>query len=215
MNWSWIGDNLDVLWEETSRHLWLTVWSLVLGVALAFPLALWSHRNRAVYGVLLAISNVLYSIPSIAFFMLMLSFVSVASPLLVIVPMATYTLVILLRNIVEGLRNTPPAVVDAATAMGYTPMRRLLTVELPLAAPAITAGLRVAAVSTISLVSLASLVGQGGLGQVMFRGFQIDNPVQILAGLVLAVALAIAADIVIVGVNRVVNPWLSVRTGRS
>jgi osmoprotectant transport system permease protein len=207
VRWEWLGDNVDVLWDATSRHLWLTAWSLIAGAALAFPLAIWGYRSPRAYAVLLVISNVLYSIPSVAFFMLMLGIVSVASPLLVIVPMATYTLVILLRNIVEGLRTTPPHVLDAATALGYRPTHRLLTVELPLAAPAIVAGLRVAAVSTISLVSLASLVGQGGLGQLMFRGFQIDNPIQIIAGLVLAVMLAVLADVVIVTANKIVNPW--------
>ena len=125
----------------------------------------------------------------------------------VIIGLAIYSLVILVRNLVEGLRGVPPEVTDAATAMGYRATRRLFAVELPLALPAIVAGLRVATVSTISLVSVGALIGTGGLGQLFIHGFQIDNPIEIWTGILLTVVLALVFDLLIVGGGRLLTPW--------
>jgi osmoprotectant transport system permease protein len=125
----------------------------------------------------------------------------------VILGLAIYTLVILVRNLVEGLRGVPPEVLDAATAMGYRQTRQLFAVELPLAIPAIVAGLRVATVSTISLVSVGALIGTGGLGQLFIHGFQIDNPIEVWTGIVATILLALVFDLAIVGGGRLLTPW--------
>jgi osmoprotectant transport system permease protein len=125
----------------------------------------------------------------------------------VIVALALYSLVILVANLVDGLRAVPRPVVEAATAMGYRPWERLLRVELPLAVPALVAGLRAASVSTISLVSVGAVIGTGGLGQLFIHGFQIDNPVEIWVGLVATLLLALAADLLVVAVGRSSSPW--------
>jgi osmoprotectant transport system permease protein len=124
-----------------------------------------------------------------------------------VLALALYSLVILVANLVEGLRAVPRHVVEAAVAMGYKPRSRLLRVELPLATPALVAGLRAATVSTISLVSLGALVGTGGLGQMFIHGFQVDNPVEIWAGLILTLLLALVADLLLVAAGRSMTPW--------
>ncbi len=114
---------------------------------------------------------------------------------------------ILVRNLVEGLRAVPPEVVDAATAMGFRQTRRLFAIELPIALPTIIAGLRLACVSNISLVSVGALIGTGGLGQLFIHGFQIDNPIEIWTGIVVTIALALVLDLLIVFGGRLLTPW--------
>jgi osmoprotectant transport system permease protein len=206
MNWGWLERNADVIGSYLVQHVRITAISLLLGVLLAFPIGLVGYRWRRAYPAILATTQVLYTIPSIALFVLLINVVGLGEwP--VIIGLAIYSLVVLVRNIVEGLRGVAPQVLDAATAMGYRQTRRLLTVELPLAVPAIVAGLRVAAVSTISLVSVGALIGAGGLGQLFIHGFQIDNPIEIVAGIVLTVVLAFVVDVLLVVAGRVLTPW--------
>jgi osmoprotectant transport system permease protein len=213
MNWGWLDRNADVIWEYLAQHVRITAISLLLGILMAFPIGLAGYRWRRTYPPILAATQVLYTIPSIALFVLLINVVGLGEwP--VIIGLAIYSLVVLVRNIVEGLRGVPPEVRDAATAMGYRQTRRLLTVELPLAVPAIVAGLRVAAVSTISLVSVGALIGAGGLGQLFIHGFQIDNPIEIVAGIVLTVVLAFVVDVLLVLGGRVVTPWERVAAAR-
>jgi osmoprotectant transport system permease protein len=155
----------------------------------------------------LALTQLLYTIPSIALFVLLINVLGLG-PAPVVVGLTIYSLVILVRNLVEGLRGVPPEVVDAATAMGYRRSTRLFAVELPLALPAIVAGLRVAAVSNISLVSVGALIGTGGLGQLFTHGFQVDNPVEVWTGIVVTVALALVTDLLIVVGGRALAPWI-------
>jgi osmoprotectant transport system permease protein len=209
MRWDWLQRNTDVLVEQTVQHLRVSGLSLLIGILVAFPIALAGYRWRRSYPAILAVTQVLYTVPSLALFVLLLSFIGL-NEWPVILGLAVYSLVILVRNIVEGLRAVPEDVRQAATAMGYGDTRRLLTVELPLAVPAMLAGLRVATVSTISLVSVGALIGVGGLGQLFIEGFQLDNQIEILAGIVLTVVLAFAADLLIVGAGRVLTPWARV-----
>jgi osmoprotectant transport system permease protein len=155
---------------------------------------------------------VLYAIPSIAMFILLFPILGLTNDRPVVVTMAIYTLVILVRNIVEGLRAVPPAVVDAATALGYRPVRRFVGVELPLALPSILAGLRVAAVSTISLISVAAVVGRGGLGRLFDDGFQRNITIEVWAGVVGILVLALVCDGLILVAGRVLTPWARART---
>jgi osmoprotectant transport system permease protein len=207
MRWDWLGRNSDVIARDLSEHVQITLVALLLGALIAFPIGLAGYRWRRAYPPILATTQILYTIPSLAMFVLLINFVGLGKTP-VIIGLTIYSLVILVRNIVEGLRAVPPEVRDAATAMGYRETRRLLTVELPLAVPAIVAGLRVAAVSNISLVSVGALIGTGGLGQLFIHGFQIDNQIEIWAGITLTIALAFVVDISIVGAGRALTPWV-------
>jgi len=206
LRWDWLSRNIDVVLSDLQQHVEITLAALGLGVLIAFPVGLIAYRWRRTYPPILAITQVLYTIPSLALFVLLINAVGLgAEP--VIIGLAVYSLVILVRNLVEGLRGVPPEVTDAATAMGYKETKRLFVVELPLALPAIVAGLRVATVSTISLVSVGALIGSGGLGQLFIHGFQIDNPIEIWTGIVLTVVLALVFDLLIVGGGRLLSPW--------
>ena len=206
LRWDWLSRNLDVVLSDLQQHIEITLAALALGAVIAFPIGLIAYRWRKTYPAILAITQVLYTIPSLALFVLLINAVGLgAEP--VIIGLAIYSLVILVRNLVEGLRGVPSEVIDAATAMGYRETKRLFVIELPLALPAILAGLRVATVSTISLVSVGALIGSGGLGQLFIHGFQIDNPIEIWTGIVLTVVLALVFDLLIVGGGRLLTPW--------
>ena len=210
-----MSGNWDVVRYYTLDHLRITFLALGLGIVIAFPLALASYRWRKTYPPVLAVSNALYSIPSLALLVLLGSaFGEVLSDKPLIVTLAIYTLAILTRNIVEGLRAVPDDVKDAATAVGYTPRRRLLTVELPLALPAILAGLRVATVSTVSLVSVGGVVGLGGLGFMFFHGYRRDLSSEIWAGVIVSVILAVVLDLLIVLAGWLLTPWARKRAAR-
>jgi osmoprotectant transport system permease protein len=206
IRWDWLGRNSDVVLADLQEHVQITFIALALGVLIAFPIGLIAYRWRKTYPAILAVTQVLYTIPSLALFVLLINIVGLGQQP-VIIGLTIYSLVILVRNLVEGLRGVPPEVKDAATAMGYRETRRLFAVELPLALPAILAGLRVAAVSNISLVSVGALIGTGGLGQLFIHGFQIDNPIEIWTGITLTVVLALVVDLLIVGGGRALTPW--------
>ena len=210
MRWDWLGRNFDVVLEDLREHVQITFVALILGVLIAFPVGLVAYRWRRSYAPILATTQVLYTIPSLALFVLLINAVGLGQTP-VIIGLTIYSLVILVRNLVEGLRGVPPEVRDAATAMGYGQTRRLLAVELPLAVPAIVAGLRVAAVSNISLVSVGALIGTGGLGQLFIHGFQIDNPIEIWTGIAVTILLALVVDLLIVGGGRLLTPWVRAR----
>jgi osmoprotectant transport system permease protein len=206
VNWGWLDRNFDVVLEDLQEHVEIALLALLFGVLIAFPLGLVAYRWRAAYGPLLALTQILYTVPSLALFVLLINATGLG-PEPVIIGLTIYSLVILVRNLVEGLRAVPKDVIDAATAMGYRQTRRLFAVELPIALPAIVAGLRVAAVSNISLVSVCALIGTGGLGQLFIHGFQIDNPIEIWTGIVATLLLAVVVDLLIVGGGRLLTPW--------
>jgi osmoprotectant transport system permease protein len=206
VNWGWLDRNFDVVLEDLQEHVEIALLALLFGVLIAFPLGLVAYRWRAAYGPLLALTQILYTVPSLALFVLLINATGLG-PEPVIIGLTIYSLVILVRNLVEGLRAVPKDVIDAATAMGYRQTRRLFAVELPIALPAIVAGLRVAAVSNISLVSVGALIGTGGLGQLFIHGFQIDNPIEIWTGIVATLLLAVVVDLLIVGGGRLLTPW--------
>lgn len=206
LDWSWVADHTDEIWFRTREHLVLTGWAVLLGILIALPLAVLVQRRRRLLGPVLAGTGVLYTIPSLAAFALLLPFTGL-SPATAVVPLTTYTLLILVRNVVTGLDGVAPEVREAATGMGYGPWRRLAAVELPLALPAAIAGVRIATVTTIGMVPVAALVGQGGLGALMLDGFDRDFQTPLTVGIVLTVALAVAADALLLGVQRVATPW--------
>ena len=200
------------IWPRLLEHMRLAYSAIAIGALLALPLGLACVRWKILYPPVLTGVNVLYSIPAIALFFLMLPYTGF-SDWTAIVPLALYTLVILLPNVVDGLRQVPDHVRQAATAMGFGPLRRLTFVEVPVAIPVIIAGLRVASVATINMVSIASLVGIGGLGQlILSEGFRRQHDAPIVIGIVLTVFLALVTDALLLLAQRLLTPWT--RDGR-
>jgi osmoprotectant transport system permease protein len=206
----WIVANAGTLVAATIAHVQLTAVAVTIGLALSFVLSIAVYRYRRLEGPVTGMAGVLYTIPSLALFAFLVPFTGL-SFLSAQIGLISYTLLILVRNIVAGLDSVPADIREAADAMGYNRTRRFLAVELPLAIPLIVAGLRIATVTTIGLVMVASVIGQGGLGQVMIRGFSFSNPTAIYAGAVLIVGLAILADLLLAGLGRLVTPWARAR----
>ncbi|MEV3856729.1 ABC transporter permease [Streptomyces sp. NPDC050095] len=214
IDWDWIGSHRSDLADLTVNHLQAALTAVLFGLLISLPLAVLAHRVRPLRGFLLGVSNVLFTIPSIAVFVLLLP-VSGLTRTTTVTGLTIYTLVVLLRNTVEGLDSVPHKTKEAAKAMGTRPLRTLLTVELPLALPVIMAGVRIATVMSISLVSVATYIGDGGLGQLFTDGFQRNFPTPVIAGVVLTLLLALVADAVLVGVQRLLTPWTRTRTRKA
>jgi osmoprotectant transport system permease protein len=212
--WPWVTDHLDEIWMRLGEHVTLTFLAVAYGLLISFPLALLAVRWRRLYPPVVAVTGVLYTIPSIALFVMLIPWTGL-SRTTALIPLVAYTLLILIRNIVAGLRGVPPEVKEAAQGMGYRPLRQLFSVELPLALPAIVAGIRIAMVTTIGLITVTALIGQGGLGQFMIDGFQRDFRTPLTVGIVLSIALAVAADLILVGTQRLLSPWARIKSGRS
>lgn len=204
----WVPDNLDRIWEATVEHLFLTGVSVGVGLAISLALAVIALRWRPSYGPIVAAGAVLYTIPSLALFAFLVP-VTGFSPTTAIIALMTYTVLILVRNIVTAIDGVPAEVLEAAEGMGYRPARRFLEIELPLALPVIVAGVRVATVTVIGLVTVASLLGQGGLGQLILTGFRLPGtfPTMIVVGVVGSVVLAIGFDLLLLGIERALTPW--------
>lgn len=212
IDWGWIAGHLPMIGAATVQHLVIATIAVAVGFAISLGVALWTRRDRRVYGPATAISGILYTIPSLALFALLVPFTGL-SLLTVEIPLVMYTLLILIRNIVAGLDAVPAEVSEAATGMGLTGRARLRRVDLPLAMPLIFAGLRLAAVSTIGLVTVGALIGDayGGLGVLINEGLQTFFPTKVYVGAVLSIALALAADVALVRTQRLATPWTRVR----
>jgi osmoprotectant transport system permease protein len=210
MKWSWLADNTDKLMRYGIEHVRLAALAIIIGALVSIPLGAACHRQRWLYAPVLSISAIVYATPSLALVFLLLSWFGL-SKWVVVLPLAAYTLVIVVRNVVDGLRNVDAALVDAATALGYRSQSRLWRVELPAASATVVAGLRVASLSTVSLVTIGGLIGSGGLGQLFIEGSQIDNPVEVVAGIVLTALVALVFDLIIVTTYRVFAPWSRAR----
>jgi osmoprotectant transport system permease protein len=208
--WDWVKDNWsDTLWPALRQHIELTVIAVVIGFAIAFALALLAHRRRRFETPITVTTGVLYTIPSLALFQILVGFSFLGlNRLTVEIALVSYTLLILYRNILEGLRGVPPDVREAARGMGLTPLQTLVRVDLPLAAPAIIAGLRIATVSTISIATVAAFVLPQGLGYPIFTGIKQDEfKTEIIAAGGLTVLFALGADALLVAAQRAVTRW--------
>ena len=214
VRWDWVWDHVDEIRTDLFAHIQLTVLAVAIGFAIALALALLAIRWRWTYGPIAAFCAVLYSIPSLALFGILVPITGLG-----IVPaeiaLVSYTLLILLRNIVAGFDGVPDHVREAADGMGYEPWRRLLKIDLPLALPAIIAGLRIATVTTVGLVAVAALVGADGLGDLINNGLDRDFPTPVVVGTVLSVALAVTFDLLFVLLERVATPWAGKRRERT
>lgn len=196
--------------DATVQHVWITAASVAIGLVVAFPLALLARSHPRFTGPVLGLTTVLYTVPSLAMFSLLLPFFGLSAAL-VITGLVLYSLTILVRNMVAGLASVPEEAREAARGMGYGPGRLLWEVELPLALPAVMAGLRIATVSTVALTTVGSIVGRGGLGNLIEDALPSFFKAQVLTASVLCVLLAVAADLLLLGLQRLLTPWTRVR----
>ena len=212
---TWLRDHFVEVLGLTGQHIYLAGAPLVLGLLIALPLGWLARRYRGLYPLLIIGTGLLYTIPSLALFIMMpfLIGTNILDRENVVVAMTIYTVALLVRTVADGLGSVPEVVNQAATAMGYKRVRRLLSVELPLAVPVISAGLRVAAVSNVSIVSVATLIGVPQLGSLFNDGFNRSFLTPIVVGVVACVLLALLFDAVILGATRLVTPWQ--RAGRA
>jgi osmoprotectant transport system permease protein len=207
--WGWVRDHWgDTLGPALWQHVELTAIAVVIGFAIAFPLALLAHRYRRLEQPFGAFSALVYTVPSLALFQLLVPFTGITWTT-VEIALVGYTLVILFPNIVTGLRSAPDEVIEAARGMGLTRLQVLTRVELPLALPAIVAGLRIAVVSTVAIATIAATLLPKGLGYPIFLALKEPTPfkTEIYAAGLLSVALAISADLLLVALRRAVVPW--------
>lgn len=206
---SYLHDYRSEITDATLQHLWITVASVALGLVIALPLALIARRYHRLESTVLGVTTGLYTIPSLALFPLLVPFTGLSAST-VIIGLALYSLTILVRNTLEGLRAVPAEVVESALGLGYGRSRMLLRVELPLALPVIMAGLRIATVSTVALTTVGALVAYGGLGNMLLDGVSSNFKAEIMTASILCVVLAFALDAVLVLVQRLATPWTRV-----
>jgi osmoprotectant transport system permease protein len=210
-NWEWLKNNLHLMWSLSLDTLFLAVVPVVVALILAVVLGVLGLRSARIYGFLLVVTTFLYSLPSLAAFAVLLIIIG-PDDLAVMIPLTVYALALLLRSVVDGLRNVSDEVRISADAMGYGTLRRILTVELPVAVPVIAAGLRVTTVSSVSLTSVASLIGVGQLGNILILGENANYKFEVVVGIVVIAAWAFILDALILFGNRSLTPWA--RTAR-
>lgn len=205
-SWAYVQANWDDITEALGQHVTLTLQAVAVAAVLALPLALLAHSRPRLAGPVLGLTGVLYTIPSLALFALLYPALRDRRET-VLVGLVMYALLVLVRNILVGLQGVDPAVVDAARGLGLGPARTLFTVQLPNAIPAIVTGLRLATVTTVALVTIGVVVGYGGLGQLMYRGFASQYRAEIVTATVLTLALALLADAGWWLAGRLATPW--------
>jgi osmoprotectant transport system permease protein len=206
IRWDWIGSHSDEIALRIGEHLELTVIAVVVGLVVAFALSFIGLRIPRLYPPITWVSGILYTIPSLALFSMLVPYTGL-SVLTAEIGLVSYTLLILIRNIVGGIRSVPAEVRDAARGMGYTPRQILLRIELPLALGVIFAGIRVATITTIGLVTVTALIGEGGLGYFILLGIQLFFSTPLVVGALGSVALAVIADAALVLTQRALTPW--------
>ncbi|MET1002178.1 MAG: ABC transporter permease [Acidimicrobiia bacterium] len=205
--WEWVGDHLAEIRASLVEHVILTVLTVVIGLAISIPLAVLVRRWRPAYAPVLWTTGAMYSIPSLALFGILIPITGL-SRTTALIPLVAYTLLILVRNIVTGLNAVPEEVRDAARGMGYTGAVEFVRVDVPLALPAIFAGIRIATVSTIALITVTAVIGQDSLGRLILDGLQRDFRTPLVVGLLLTVLLAIAAELFLLGLQWLLTPWM-------
>ena len=213
LDWAWIQRNLAMIGSLLVEHIILSVLPVLIALVISLPLGFLVFKTKRVANVILAFLGVIYSIPSLALFVMMplILGTKILNPVNIVVALAIYSIALLVRSVVDGLRSVPASVKQSASAVGYGWLRRLFRVELPLAMPVIYAGLRVVTVSNIALVSVAVLIGSGALGKLFDLGFGSFFYTPIIVGLVLMLALALVADAMILLIQRGTLPWFRKR----
>jgi len=201
MMWSWIPSNWSLIWQLTRANAFLGIVSPLIGLVISVPLGIAAARWRWFYPPVLTVINVVYAVPALALFIALIPAYGLTNTP-VVISLTAYSLCIIVPNVVAGLRAVPAPVRQAATAMGYGPLRRV-----------IIAGLRVAVVSSISLATVGQLIGVSSLGYLFVDGLQRSFPTEIFVGLFLIIALALICDLILVGLRRVLTPWAATRSG--
>jgi osmoprotectant transport system permease protein len=212
LDFEWVWGHLGQIGERIVQHLQLTILPLILGILISLALAVWAVRQPRVYPPITVITGLLYTIPSLAAFAVLRPITGLTL-VTAIIPLTTYTLLILFRSFASGFTSVPAEILEAAEGMGYTRRQRLFRVELPLAVPLMIAGIRLASVTTIGLATVVAVLGDafGGLGQLITEGIQSFFPTKYLLGALLSVLLAIGADMLFVRFERLVTPWAHAR----
>lgn len=206
-DWEWVWSNLDLIGEKLVEHLWLTFLAVTIGLAISVPLAILASRRRRLLPPITWLAGILYTIPSLALFALLTPFTGLTT-LTAEIGLVSYTLLILIRNIVAGLAAVPADVRESARGMGLTERQILWHVELPIAIPVVVAGLRIATVTTIGLVTVTVFVGKGGLGYLILNGFRRLLPdINVVVGLGLSFLLAMLFDGALLAGQRLLTPW--------
>ena len=213
----WVWNNTDTIVRLTVEHVWLSAIPIVLGGLLSIPIGWVAHRYQRIRGAVLTVVGILYTIPSLALFVLIppLFGLPFLSPANVIIALVVYAVAIMARNAADAFASIDPSALRAATAVGYGPWQRFFQVELPLAGPVLIAGLRVVAVSTVSLVTVGVLVGVQSLGYFFTDGFQRRIEAEILTGIVMTVAVAAFFDALLVLAGRLGLPWARLAMARA
>jgi osmoprotectant transport system permease protein len=209
--WDWTFSHLPDIWQRVLEHLVLTGIAVGIGFVVAFVLSLAIRQLPPLYSPVTWVAGVLYTIPSLALFSLLIPFTGL-SIVTAEIGLVSYTLLILVRNIVSGIRSVPPDVREAAIGMGYSGWQLLWRIELPLALAVIIAGVRVAVVTTVGLVTVTALIGQGGLGALIIQGVQQFFATPLVIGALLSILLAVLLDGALVLLQRQVTPWMRARS---
>ncbi|SKC67422.1 ABC transporter permease [Plantibacter cousiniae (nom. nud.)] len=209
MTIDWIWENLPLIGDLTLNHLWLTLTPTVFGLFVALPFGWWAHRSRRGRPFIVGTAGLLYTIPSLALFIILPTILGtkILDPINIVIALTVYTVSLLVRVVSDGLSSVPVDAVQAAEAMGYRSWQRLVLVELPVAVPVIAAGLRVAVVSNVSIVTMAALLGIPQLGTLFTQGFQLRLFVPLVTGILLCVVLAVILDLIIVRLGSLATPW--------
>jgi osmoprotectant transport system permease protein len=208
----YVSQNRSVILAALGQHVWLSLLPVVIGAALALPFGYIAVRSPRLYQPIVNTGGVIYSIPSLALFLMLppVLGLQVLDPLNIVAALSLYTFALLTRTVADALISVQGETTRAAYALGYRPLRQLLGVELPMALPVMLAGLRVATVANISLVSVGAFIGVGGLGALFTKGLQLGFVEPIVVGIVLSVLLAAACDLGIVLLQRRLTPWTRV-----
>jgi osmoprotectant transport system permease protein len=204
MSWAW--QNASMLAHLTGQNAYLALVPVLISLVISVPLGIVCVRWGWLYPPVLGVTSVLYALPALALFVVLIAYTGLNDPT-VMIPLTVYSLAVLFPSVVDGLRSVPDPVRQAAVAMGFGTWRRLATVELPIATPVVIAGLRIASVSSISLVSVGQLIGIGGLGYLFTDGEARSFTTEIVTGIVLVIALALVTDTVLVLARRLLTPW--------
>lgn len=212
--WDYVFDHLDEIQASTLEHLKLTLLAVGIGLLISFPLALLAHRIRWTYGPITWVTGVMFTIPSLALFAFLVPFTGL-TVLTAEIGLVSYTLLILIRNIVSALDAVPADVREAAVGMGLSPGQVMWRVQLPLALPVILGGVRIATVTTIGLVTVTAVIGQGGVGTYILNGLRSLVPTFTILGAALAIILAVTMDRLLVLVEKFVTPWARSRSART
>lgn len=213
IDWAWISDNFtEDIWPAVVGHIFLCSISIAIALVISLPVGVFVARYRKLYPPVVFFTGFLFSIPSLAFFAILVAIPAIGIGFrAVIIALVAYSLLVLIRNVVAGIDSVPPETIDAAKGMGLTPSQILFRVELPLALPVIVAGIRIAVVTVIGIATIGAYIDGGGIGELIFNGISRQFFTQVIVGAVLATALAIIADLLLLAAERYLRPWARAR----